>query len=122
MKKLVVTGGLAAAAWMLAGAPGIAQVPDKSPDRGLPYSGFFLIKDGKVTLLGGDKDNPGNGPNGIAVSPDERHLYVTAGASKTMRYDVLPDDTVANPVKLSGRRQRRHQGGSERQRVFDCAE
>src|SRR3954468_16556649 len=79
--------------WGLRGA-------DKSPDRELPYSGFFLIKDGKVTLLGGDKDNPGNAPNGIALSPDEKHLYVTAGPSKTMRYDVLPDDTVANPVKF----------------------
>ena len=87
--------------WGLRGA-------DKSPDRELPYSGFFLIKDGKVTLLGGDKDNPGNGPNGIALSPDEKHLYVTAGASKTMRYDVLPDDTVANPVKFLDGGKRRH--------------
>jgi gluconolactonase len=73
---------------------------EKSPDRELPYSGFFLIKDGKVTLLGGDKDAPGDGPNGIALSPDEKHLYVTAGLSKTVRYDVLADDTVANPVKF----------------------
>jgi gluconolactonase len=73
---------------------------EKSPDRELPYSGFFLLKDGKVTLLGGDKDSPGDGPNGIALSPDEKHLYVTAGLSKTMRYDVLPDDTVANPMKF----------------------
>ncbi len=73
---------------------------EKSPDRELPYSGFFLIKDGKVTLLGGEKDSPGDGPNGIALSPDEKHLYVTAGLSKTIRYDVLPDDTVANPVKF----------------------
>jgi gluconolactonase len=73
---------------------------EKSPDRELPYSGFFLIKDSKVTLLGGDKDNPGDAPNGIALSPDEKHLYVTAGSSKTVRYDVLPDDTVANPVKF----------------------
>jgi gluconolactonase len=79
--------------WGLRGA-------EKSPDRELPYSGFFLIKDGKVTLLGGDKDSPGDGPNGIALSPDEKHLYVTAGSSKTMRYDVLPNDTVANPVKF----------------------
>ena len=79
--------------WGLRGA-------EKSPDRELPYSGFFLIKDGKVTLLGGDKDNPGDGPNGIALSPDEKHLYVTAGSSKTLRYDVLPDDTVAKPVKF----------------------
>ena len=73
---------------------------ESSPDRELPYSGFFLIKDGKVTLLGGDKDHPGDVPNGIALSPDERRLYVTAGASKTLRYDVLPDDTVSNPVKF----------------------
>ena len=71
---------------------------DKSPDREIPYSGFFLIKDGKVTLLGAEKDS--ETPNGIALSPDEKHLYVTAGISKTMRYDVKPDDTVANPVKF----------------------
>ena len=72
----------------------------KSPDRELPYSGFFLIKDGKVTLLGAEKDS--DTPNGIALSPDQKHLYVTLGFSKTMRYDVLPDDTVANPVKFIG--------------------
>jgi gluconolactonase len=68
-----------------------------SPSRELPYNGFYLIKDGKVTLLGGDRDRPGEFPNGIALSPDEKHLYVTAGFRKTMRYDVLPDDTVSNP-------------------------
>jgi gluconolactonase len=74
------------------GLRGAAQ----SPDRELPFSGFFLIKDGKVTLLGGDRDTPGAAPNGITLSPDERYLYVTAGARRTMRYDILPDDTVAN--------------------------
>jgi gluconolactonase len=68
------------------------------PARELPFSGFYLIKDGKVTLLGGDKDHPGEAPNGIALSPDEKHLYVTAGFRKTLRYDVRPDDTVANPT------------------------
>jgi gluconolactonase len=66
------------------------------PARELPYSGFFLVKNGTVTLLGGDKDAPGMFPNGITLSPDERHLYVTAGGRRTMRYDILPDDTVAN--------------------------
>jgi gluconolactonase len=68
-----------------------------SPDRELPYSGFYLVKDGKVTLLGGDRDRPGEAPNGITMSPDEKYLYVTAGGRKTLRYDVLADDTVANP-------------------------
>jgi gluconolactonase len=74
------------------GLRGAAQ----SPQRELPFSGFFLIKDGKVTLLGGDRDTPGASPNGITLSPDEKYLYVTAGARRTMRYDILPDDTVAN--------------------------
>jgi gluconolactonase len=68
-----------------------------SPQRELPYNGFYLVKDGKVTLLGGDRDHPGDFPNGIAFSPDEKTLYVTAGMKKTIAWDVLPDDTVANP-------------------------
>jgi gluconolactonase len=67
------------------------------PLRELPYNGFYLVKSGKVTLLGGDRDHPGDAPNGIAFSPDEKTLYVTAGFRKTLAYDVLPDDTVANP-------------------------
>jgi gluconolactonase len=66
------------------------------PARELPYSGFFLVKNGTVTLLGGDRDAPGMFPNGITLSPDEKYLYVTAGGGRTMRYDILPDDTVAN--------------------------
>lgn len=66
------------------------------PAREIPFSGFYLVKDGKVTLLGGDKDAPGMFPNGITLSPDEKLLYVTAGGGRTMRYDILADDTVAN--------------------------
>jgi hypothetical protein len=47
-------------------------------------------------LLGGDKDAPGMFLNGITLSPDEKYLYVTAGGGRTMRYDILPDDTIAN--------------------------
>lgn len=67
-----------------------------SPSRELPFNGFYLVKDGKVTLLGSDKDHPGDMPNGITLSPDEKVLYVTAGFGKTMRYDILSDDTVTN--------------------------
>jgi sugar lactone lactonase YvrE len=68
-----------------------------SPQRELPYNGFYLVKNGKVTLLGGDRDRPGEFPNGIALSPDEKTLYVTAGFHRTLAYDVPADDTVANP-------------------------
>ena len=60
----------------------------------LPYAGVFLIKDGKVTLLLRDDQLGGPQPNGVALSPDEKYLYLTAG-TKLKRYDVLPDDTIA---------------------------
>jgi gluconolactonase len=69
---------------------------ERDTARELPFSGFFLIKDGKVTLLGGDRDAPGTYPNGITLSPDEKYLYVTAGGRRTIRYEIRPDDTVAN--------------------------
>jgi gluconolactonase len=69
---------------------------DKDTARELPFSGFYLVKDGTVTLLGSDRDTPGAFPNGITLSPDEKYLYVTAGGRRTVRYEILPDDTVAN--------------------------
>lgn len=69
---------------------------DNDSARELPFNGFYLVKDGVVTLLGSDRDAPGTYPNGITLSPDEKYLYVTSGARRTMRYEVLPDDTVAN--------------------------
>jgi len=69
---------------------------DKDAARELPFSGFFLIKDGRVTLLGSDLNAPGRFANGITLSPDEMILYVTSGGNRTMRYDVLPDGTIAN--------------------------
>ena len=75
--------------WGLRGA-------EKDPARELPYSGFFLIRNGQVRLLGSDRDAPGTFANGITLSPDEKFLYVTAGGRRTMRYDVLPDGGIAN--------------------------
>jgi gluconolactonase len=66
------------------------------PLRELPYNGVFRIKDSKVTLLDSDKQHPGEFPNGITSSPDEKYLYVTGGFGKTFRYDVQPDGTIAN--------------------------
>jgi gluconolactonase len=45
-----------------------------SPSREIPFSGFYLIKDGKVTLLGSDKDHPGEIPN---TSKEGKHLGST---------------------------------------------
>jgi gluconolactonase len=72
--------------------PGGLRGGVRSPAKELPYSGVFLLKDGKLQALVQDPDAF---PNGIAFSPDERYLYVN-GARKIMRYEVKADDTIAN--------------------------
>lgn len=74
-----------------------------SPLKELPFNGFYLVKNGQVTLLDPKLREPATGgafPNGITLSPDEKALYVTFGR-KILRYDVLADDTVANPREFA---------------------
>ena len=49
-------------------------LPDSfdDPARELPFSGVFCVRDGEVSLVTDELA----GPNGIALSPDERYLYV----------------------------------------------
>jgi gluconolactonase len=55
--------------------------------------GVFMVKDSKVTRA--VTDMPAT--NGLAFSPDEKYLYVNASVSKFVnRYEVRPDDTLAN--------------------------
>jgi gluconolactonase len=67
----------------------------KSPLKELP-NGVWMIKDGAArmvlagTALGGT-------PNGIALSPDERYLYLTAGR-KLNRYELHADGTVGTSM------------------------
>lgn len=68
---------------------------EKSPLREIPYTGLYLLKDGQIRLL--DKETEDGQANGVALSPDEKHLYVGLTPGKyVLRYDVLPDDTLAN--------------------------
>ena len=67
-----------------------------NPDSQLDFSGVFLIRDGKTTLLYSDADNPGGWPNGIALSPDERYLYMSTGVQNVLRYELAPDGTLRN--------------------------
>lgn len=71
---------------------GLPKVYD-DPGKELPYSGIFLLKDGKLTLLARDL----KGPNGLAFSPDETFLYVTNWDLErkiVMRYPVKADGTL----------------------------
>ena len=64
-----------------------------NPYMELPTSGVFLIKDGGVKLLLNDYQ----APNGLALSPDEKILYINGSRPRLiLRYDVQPDDTLAN--------------------------
>jgi len=69
---------------------------DQSPLKELPFSGVYLLKpDGTLTLLLRDLKYP----NGVALSPDEKTLYVAVsdGARPVvLAYDVKTDGTVAN--------------------------
>jgi gluconolactonase len=65
------------------------------PKKELPFSGVYLLRDGKLALLTSEL----SGPNGIALSPDERYLYVSNWDLKKkvlMRYEVKGDGTLAN--------------------------
>ncbi len=67
---------------------------DNSRDEsGRAPPAVYLIKDGKMTAIITDLLRP----NGITLSPDEKVLYVNDSPPRAVyRYDILPDDTVAN--------------------------
>jgi gluconolactonase len=60
---------------------------DQDPRKELPFNGVYRISQGEITLL----DSTLSRPNGLAFSPDERHLYVAVSdpAHKVWyRYEV----------------------------------
>ena len=59
----------------------------------LPFQGVFLLKDGKLQPVIQDLERP----NGIALSPDEKFLYVNDSVKRAiLRYEVQRDGSVAN--------------------------
>ncbi len=62
----------------------------EDPRKELPYSGIYVVRDGKLRLEAVEL----KGPNGLAFSPDEKHLYVDnwdETRKVVMRYDVALD-------------------------------
>jgi gluconolactonase len=73
------------------GLPGMFDDPNKE----LPFSGVYRVRDGTLTLL----DAELAGPNGIALSPDERSLYVGNWDPRrkiVMRYRLDESGAAAN--------------------------
>jgi gluconolactonase len=71
---------------------------DADPGREIPFNGVYRWKDGKLTAVITDLHRP----NGIALSPDGRRLYVSnSGPDMFINvYDVQPDGAVANGRRL----------------------
>jgi gluconolactonase len=69
------------------GLRGAGQSPDKEMDNGI-----WLIRDGESRLVL-SAESLGGIPNGVALSPDERWLYLTAG-QRLMRYEVRDDGSL----------------------------
>jgi len=69
----------------------------EDPRKELPFSGVYALVSGTLRLLTAELA----GPNGIALSPDERRLYVGNWDPRrkvVMRYDLAADGTVSNGV------------------------
>jgi gluconolactonase len=65
----------------------------KSPQKEL-QNGIWYVKDGKARMVLTDKEL-GGVPNGIALSPDEKYMYLSA-FTKMKRYEVQPDGSIKN--------------------------
>jgi gluconolactonase len=64
------------------------------PAKELPFSGVFRVRDGEISLMTDEL----LGPNGVALSPDERYLYVGNWDPErkiVMRYEI---DAAGDPV------------------------
>lgn len=68
---------------------------DHSPLKEIPFDGVYHYKDGKLTAIIKDLTLP----NGIALSPDNKTLYVnnSGPAERVIAYPLRPDGTVGTP-------------------------
>jgi gluconolactonase len=65
------------------------------PRKELSYSGVYSLREGKLRLISTEL----KGPNGIALSPGERYLYVANwddNRKVILRYEANPDGSVSN--------------------------
>lgn len=67
------------------------------PRRELAYAGVYAWREGSLRLVSTEL----KAPNGLAFSPDEKHLYVDnweESRKVVLRYEVAPDGSLSNPT------------------------
>lgn len=77
---------------------GLPQAHD-DPRKELPFSGVFCLHGGTLRAVATDF----RGPNGLALSPDEKFLYVGNWDEQRkviIRYEVAPDGSLRSPTTL----------------------
>ena len=73
---------------------------DEDPGKELPFNGVYRLAGDKLQVVVKDLTRP----NGIALSPDEKTLYVANSDEKHkvwMRYDLAADGSVSNGKVLA---------------------
>jgi gluconolactonase len=66
---------------------------EKDLKKELPFNGVYQLTRGNLALVSKDFVRP----NGIALSPDQKYLYVNDTTKKIiMRFEVQPDDNAVN--------------------------
>lgn len=68
--------------------------PAEEADKAGGLNRFMMLKDGKLQILSQNLLHP----NGVALSPDEKHLYIIDSKDAKLIYvfDVHPDGTISN--------------------------
>ena len=72
---------------------------DESDQKELPFNGIYHYDDGNLTLL----DSTFTRPNGIALSPDEKYLYVANSDPEDKywkKFPVKEDGTIGEGIVL----------------------
>jgi len=98
---------------------------DDDPAKEIPFNGVFVIVNGEVRLI----DSTLFRPNGIALSPDEKYLYVgnhqysgdqdqgNAGIKSWFRYTLNEDLTVGEKTEFCRAPDSRLQGSPDGMKV-----
>lgn len=89
---------------------------DQSPQKELAFNGVFLLKDGKLSVQYKELSRP----NGIALSPDEKKLYVanSDGQRKIwMQFDVAGDGSLRDGKVFADLTANKEPGGPDGMKV-----